>query len=1097
MLAMRPLMMALALLTTVSARAVEVVSQLGGTITGVAAAGDHVYVTAGPRLLCIDVSDPAHPVLAGQTAPHCHALTDPVMLDGYILAAGEDKLLVFDVADPAQPQTAVSRDIVAAQRLAASGDRLAVGSRDAHISLFDVSNPLQPNLLGIGLVPSPVYDLQLTGTRAYYSDLGTLKTVDLADPNRPIMVGQYTPPAPTWTLGGLDSVSTLIYAPMRDRLGIVDMAEPATPVLVSAKQLEVFAGDVRVFGSRAYVVTQRGYWESILHLLDVSNPQAPVILGQYEDHGCPLLAPSVQGNLAFTPATNGLRVIDVADPAGPVQLGDCPLVGWTTHVVSAGGYAYVVGGQDLFVIDVSEPARPHLVQRIWLDEPGQALTVQRGHLLIAGWDGLTIMSLADAESPVGIARLPGHFEGLLATDAYVYAASNSELVVVDWTEPAAPRSVGQLAFVGRAGSDRRLALAGTTLYSPDERNGLRIFNVSDPAAPLELPAWTSATAVVDITVAGPYAYLADRKQGIVIADISEPASPARVAAHALPGCDMVRIEGHYLFANAGHLHVFDITDPIRPVLVDESEAADGQISIEGCHLFVAYNGLTTLRMDEDLDGICDTFDTCIDTDQDGLGDPRYPANICPSDNCPGLPGPPQPDGDADGIGDDCDNCPRVANRDQCDLDGNGVGDVCQPHPAETALLFDGLDDYATIEHNEQLAVDQGNFTVELWFKAMRPWGSGFLLDKRMESGPGEIGFFLQISTEGRVIFGVERSEQLGNETAVFSNPGYIDDEWHHVAAIRRPDSISIVLDGVTQSTTPAAPADSVDSSARVILGTRHNQIAHFKGSIDELRIWRTARTSEEILSNMQAGLSGTEPGLAYCQRFYGGCGRQTFLGTGASSPLGTLGTSPVSADASDPQWVLSSCPANVPYDGDRDGRPDLTDNCPALVNPDQADEDGDCAGDPCDNCPMMANPDQADADGDGLGDACDPDDDNDLVPDTADNCPRLANPGQEDTDGDSVGDACDSCPNTHADVPVDAAGCPLPVRGDFNRDGDVDQSDFGALQICLTGPNLPQTEPSCSSAMMDDDTDVDGNDVLLFIACHGAEGRPAPINCRK
>ena len=132
-------------------------------------------------------------------------------------------------------------------------------------------------------------------------------------------------------------------------------------------------------------------------------------------------------------------------------------------------------------------------------------------------------------------------------------------------------------------------------------------------------------------------------------------------------------------------------------------------------------------------------------------------------------------------------------------------------------------------------------------------------------------------------------------------------------------------------------------------------------------------------------------------------------------------------------------------DDDSDGRPDAMDNCPTLANADQANLDGDAKGDACDddvdgdgvpnatdecprlansracvtdadedgivdvddNCAAVVNPDQADADGDGVGDAC-VDGDGDGVPDVEDNCAAVANADQADADQDGIGDACDT-----------------------------------------------------------------------------------------
>lgn len=77
------------------------------------------------------------------------------------------------------------------------------------------------------------------------------------------------------------------------------------------------------------------------------------------------------------------------------------------------------------------------------------------------------------------------------------------------------------------------------------------------------------------------------------------------------------------------------------------------------------------------------------------------------------------------------------------------------------------------------------------------------------------------------------------------------------------------------------------------------------------------------------------------------------------------------------------------------------------------------------------------------------------------------------------------------------AGPARPAVGpDFDRDGDVDLSDFGRMQACLTGPGIPQTDPSCQPTLLDAiDYDVDGADMALFLACFSGPQAYASPNC--
>lgn len=156
------------------------------------------------------------------------------------------------------------------------------------------------------------------------------------------------------------------------------------------------------------------------------------------------------------------------------------------------------------------------------------------------------------------------------------------------------------------------------------------------------------------------------------------------------------------------------------------------------------------------------------------------------------------------------------------------------------------------------------------------------------------------------------------------------------------------------------------------------------------------------------------------------------------------------------RWCL--IPTVVP-DGDGDGAPDATDNCPLVANPGQADGDADGVGDACDGCPTDpakiapglcgCNVAETDTDGDLVPDCLDgcpndpakvapglcgcgvadslTDTDGDGWPDCVDNCPNAANPLQTDTDGDGVGDACTPAPGGLPGCGVCAPGMTLMI----------------------------------------------------------------------
>lgn len=72
--------------------------------------------------------------------------------------------------------------------------------------------------------------------------------------------------------------------------------------------------------------------------------------------------------------------------------------------------------------------------------------------------------------------------------------------------------------------------------------------------------------------------------------------------------------------------------------------------------------------------------------------------------------------------------------------------------------------------------------------------------------------------------------------------------------------------------------------------------------------------------------------------------------------------------------------------------------------------------------------------------------------------------------------------------------CPA-APADLDRDQDTDMSDFGSLQECFSGPDVPQTDPDCQDARLDDDADVDQDDFDVFDGCLTGPNIPGEPPC--
>ena len=94
-------------------------------------------------------------------------------------------------------------------------------------------------------------------------------------------------------------------------------------------------------------------------------------------------------------------------------------------------------------------------------------------------------------------------------------------------------------------------------------------------------------------------------------------------------------------------------------------------------------------------------------------------------------------------------------------------------------------------------------------------------------------------------------------------------EWYHIAATYDGTLIKYYVNGCKVNELPAT-GDLVQNNLITAIGARPGNavpVEHFRGNIDEVRIWNIVRTETEIQQNMNFLLTTTQPGLLAYYKF--------------------------------------------------------------------------------------------------------------------------------------------------------------------------------------------------------------------------------------
>ncbi len=366
-------------------------------------------------------------------------------------------------------------------------------------------------------------------------------------------------------------------------LETVGISDPTAPqrlgsVELGAPILEIETGPAQI----AYVATELG-----LHIVDVMDPVHPRLLQR-------VLADDIRGiavgaqEIFLARATSGVTVVDVSDPASPVERGTFDRQGIVTDVKLDGNLLFTAESDTgVGAVDVSDSTSPDELGFVTVsDRELRSLALTGDHALVADANGA--MLVLDVSAPAD-PRIVGELSGLneptaVATDGdHAYLSDHGDgLVVVSLSDPANPVVSGRIED-GDSDFTADVAVADGFVLLADTLSALWIVDPSDPANPEVVGGVIEPSNTDDVELAHHTAVVIDASVGLRTVDVTDPLHPRTLARFPLDGAQSVAVIGSTAVVGMNPLTTLDITDPAKPKVVGASsgEASLRDMSVQG------------------------------------------------------------------------------------------------------------------------------------------------------------------------------------------------------------------------------------------------------------------------------------------------------------------------------------------------------------------------------------------------------------------------------------------------------------------------------------------------------------------------------------
>jgi hypothetical protein len=398
-------------------------------------AGNYACLTMHDFVV-VDVTDPLAPTEVGRCAS-TQAFLDVVVADtlAYTIGGfGDSAVRVVDISDPAHPQLAGygPEPFEPWHDIAVDGSRLYGAISWGAVKILGLDNPVEPQGLGV-FGTGPASAVAAFGEQVYLADgLGGLSILDVGAPSEPRELSCVPSLSQTSDVAHRDH-----YAFLADGSGgfrVLDVADPSAPIEVARKPGNFVALDL--IGACAVAGNLIGISNDFT-LFDITNPANPIESGWLDGPINPYAVTVHNGVVYMTgqgySGAFELWAFDMAGGCGSVYGTGIPIednnATMTNALGVAGDVAYIgmnssVGGMGLVMVDVSDPSNPQLAGFYEMDLTPDFIACD-GNTAYAGpaYPGGTLM--LDVTNPLqpietGVIAGPGAPTGVVSQNGYLY-----------------------------------------------------------------------------------------------------------------------------------------------------------------------------------------------------------------------------------------------------------------------------------------------------------------------------------------------------------------------------------------------------------------------------------------------------------------------------------------------------------------------------------------------------------------------------------------------------------------------------------------------------------------------------------------------------